>query len=522
MFLLAIFLASPAATSQNITVVADPVYQSVDIQTYVNLFQPVHDSVSLPPAMTTLVIGVNQGYSSGGCPGVTAPVNEGIIHLTVGSLPQNPSDYSDGFYLLIAHEYGHLRPCAEQMNGAFLPELMAEGPSKSAYWLWHQQNPNVPAVTQVPMLDLRRNIDPEATITSYDFQNGFYGPMDDSIAGGTGEVMSGGNYLEFSAAIENIPHYSTYAEFQQKYLAAADQIFDHIDGKLPSEWLLSTPSLQEVLSPPGLFLMLEVADAQLLTLGSPGTLGIREDSPVINTLGSLNWVARQQIVDSPFEARYDGKMKYTVVDGTGKTVLSGTSDPTNDPNAGALWTTGISNGGYQINGCWVAPGASDCDPTNPHAYRTTYFAVLRDIPEYWQDWICVLENGPHYENFGKEPALRLVQNPGDPTIQTVSHPGLFCAATSLVTNITVTDGSVTRTFTRAYRDPMYQHSPTRYIPWTNWAPPKARPEKRILPVEPIGREYLRGTPPSPPTPLRAIVLSETAKPETGTVRPSLR
>jgi uncharacterized protein (TIGR03437 family) len=145
-------------------------------------------------------------------------------------------------------------------------------------------------------------------------------------------------------------------------------------------------------------------------------------------------------------------LKYAVTDSTGKTVLSGYSDYS-VTNGGSISTTSLADGGYPFTGCWIAPGAADCDLSGSTAF-TTYFSVLRNYPNNWKNIMWFFGNN-----------LSLV-NTGDATT-TISLPGMLGVLLNGNRNdVLVTDGKQTLPFTPMFPDnPVFTDVPSLFIPW---------------------------------------------------------
>jgi uncharacterized protein (TIGR03437 family) len=145
-------------------------------------------------------------------------------------------------------------------------------------------------------------------------------------------------------------------------------------------------------------------------------------------------------------------LKYAVTDSTGKTVLSGYSDYS-VTNGGSISTTSLADGHYPFTGCWVAPGAADCDLSGSTAF-TTHFTVLHNFPSNWKNVMWFLGNN-----------LSLI-NTGDATT-TISLPGMTGVLLNGDRNdVLITDGKQTLPFTPMFPDnSIFTDVPSLFIPW---------------------------------------------------------
>jgi uncharacterized protein (TIGR03437 family) len=159
-------------------------------------------------------------------------------------------------------------------------------------------------------------------------------------------------------------------------------------------------------------------------------------------------------------------VKYWIIDITGKTMVSSVSTY---EEGSTIDTTGWPDGGYQLNGCWVPPDATDC-VGNANLMANTYFAVLRGVKDWWKNRIFAFGNGStagyDFWRFDGTKQLSLVKKDGDVT-NAIQLPGLLVVElNSSRADAVVFDGTRSKTYSAAYRSPIYADTPSRFIPWT--------------------------------------------------------
>jgi uncharacterized protein (TIGR03437 family) len=447
-FILAIMVEP--ATADQITAVPDAAWATVPtLQTWLNMDIAAQRQFATIPATTTI------NFNKGSVNAVTCS------NFTVGltNLPTDSNNLADNSFLVAGYEVRHLQPCATQIISPLIAEGLGQATTMMAYWLSNIQGVNVPAMSWAPMAYLKRSQQPGAIAT----QDEVSGPFDTFAAAGTMEITSRGDFRTFDKLMAAIPPTGTTADLRQKYLAAADQAFGTINGQPASQFIAGSPQAQP-LPADGQYLKLEVYNINFAVTDpiTGNTAFEAGEYPVVNSQGSIDWSIMDR-ENGVATVRTDGKLKYAVTDSTGKTVLSGYSDYS-VTNGSAIFTTGLTaDGDYPITGCWVAPGATDCDLTNAASTTRfrTHIPVLRNYPNHWKNVMWFLGNG-----------LSLV-NTGDATT-TISLPGMFGVQLNGSRNdVLVSDGNQILRFTPTDPDnPVFTGVPSLFIPWPTATTPQ--------------------------------------------------
>jgi len=433
-----------------------------DFQGWYNIYSTIQRQISLGPNIPVLkIIGTTAGINGFSYPDTIA--------ISIGSRPPaDAHDYSDIIYSgVVAHEYTHLFPNGTYINNSLVGEGYAEGASTSANLLGYMLRPDLfkTARSNVMMVDLLRNTNPRSWITWRDKGYIQYG-----VAGGIFEILCGGDCIRFGALMTPLATLDgvankTLEQFWQEYLQVADQAFDDIDGQSPSRYLQRSP-LAGYPSPDGIYLntsiyWYSVKDGQ-------GNEVMQSINPVIHEPTTVQRTILEK-VNGIGQWRYDGLNKNMVTDTEGnvKTAYTSTYD---DPGPG-VDTAGWPDGTYQLHDCWIPPGSNDCT-ANPDLTAVNYFPVLRNVPEYWKDHVFIFANGGpdyKYDQFKDTRPLHLVKRPGDTAEEEASLPGMLVVKLhGQRTDIVVSDGVRSKTYSVAYRNPIYPYTISRFIPWTEY------------------------------------------------------
>lgn len=439
--LLVLWVLIPASALAQMSLQVDPaVANKTNYQLWFDTTLPVWQRFASIPKINMLRIALNPDPNDGAKRAV-APDTIWVPASNIGAL--NPNDMSDPFNNALTHEFRHLSTI-----GAWDDALVAEAIADSGMYILTQEmykdNRNIKRVSASFFADFWRNM------------------PKDGVAGNNGGFYSNGNYVSVAGPLELIsrgwfkdmdaelgPLAAVPNKSFETYLALFDRVFKKLDGKLPSTIMGSTlPSYYN--GPDGKFLW--VMEGASFTSPDFDTKFFARTPVLAQTPALTAWVKERKDGNILVTKTINAKMSLVGFDGTvTKLTPSALNDDTFRPNT-SKWADGV----YRLDGCLLS--GADCDPS-PTLRDSEYFAILRSIPNWWEDYIFVFANGPEYGDLGKV-TLRLASY--QQLVTSTTLPGmLVIKLNGSQEDVTVTDGTRTRVFTPAH------NSLSRFVLWTD-------------------------------------------------------
>jgi uncharacterized protein (TIGR03437 family) len=440
-FLVAILFMVTSATpvvASTITAVPDAAFKDVPIQQWLDLAITAEPLFTVVPAIATL----NVDISTEG--GASCPNN-------IAMTPVSAASSRFVFWLdMFFHELSHISYCNSRT--AFWDEGLAE----SGKDLLSQLVPGMAPLSSVALTDFKRTLDPASVIKSDEVDKSG-GSFDYPAAAGILELVSRRNLRPFATLLSAIQPTGTAAELKKKYLDAADQAFPNIHGRKPSEYIGTSPILAPVPAD-GQYLNFLVTDDTFTT-------------PIANSVAMINWHIREY-KNGVGTDHYDGVVKWTMYGFDGKPSLTGIAQSGQNLTDTGYWirTDTFADGAYPVAGCWVPPGAADCDSTKTSLQKTALFGVLHSVPDFRNGYTWIFANGGPLWQFGKfgGEKLSLVKDPGDPT-QAISLPRLLGVRhNGMKEDVVISDGARNKRFSPPDTNPAF---PTTYSQYLYWVEP---------------------------------------------------
>jgi len=296
------------------------------------------------------------------------------------------------------------------------------------------------------MADDRLNCSPDAC----GGEKSYYPQASYDSIGGPLELATRGNYKCFENAMLTLAAtVSNPATISLKdYIKTLDDCYPTINGKLPSEFIMSSPQAY-FNGRDGSFFFTEIGFNQYWVIGK---LIFNDPLPLVDYKSFVTHAAVRERIGGVGTLRLNPVVEHYIYQkGALVWPLAG-ADPTITPDTHA-WT----EGGYMDIACARPVGASACDPKAPDLWETKFFGVARSIPDIWKDRIVVFPNGPRYNEFG---TVKLSLKSADPQVTVRDFDGtmLVVELNGSTGPIVVTDGTRDQTY-----NPVYS---TQFIRWT--------------------------------------------------------